>query len=211
MAQLYIRPADGSDEQHLIADQPGIPTNWSKDGRWLTFINYSPKTLVDLWVMTDPAQPSPHELRPILVTSLNEGEAQISPDGRWISYTTDDAAQAHLYVRPFRSGETNSGTGPKWQISDRGARFPRWSSDGKRLFYCSAPAMDLMAVDIDTGAGFHASNPRRLFSPRSALLNVGWDVAPDGKYPLFITANAGRALPFTVAVNWQAGLPKKSF
>jgi hypothetical protein len=66
-----------------------------------------------------------------------------------------------------------------------------------------------MAVPIDTSKGFQAGTPRRLFAAPPPLLNVGWDVSPDGKRFLFVTEPGGtHTVPFTVVLNWADGLKK---
>ena len=66
-----------------------------------------------------------------------------------------------------------------------------------------------MGVDIDTSKGFQAGTPRRLFTAPPPLLTVGWSLTADAKRFLFITtANGGRPAPFTVVLNWAAGLKK---
>lgn len=66
-----------------------------------------------------------------------------------------------------------------------------------------------MAVDIETSKGFQAGTPRRLLTGPLGAANIGWDLSPDGKRLLFTTpSNAGRTIPFTVVLNWAAGLKK---
>ena len=205
--RLYIKPADGSGEERLLTDQPGIPTSWSKDGRFLLFTSSSPKTGNDIWVLPNPGLASGDaKPMPILATQFNEGEAQVSPDGRWIAYTTNESSASAVYVRPF-STEGNGG-GAKWLISKGLAIYPRWRSDGKQIFYAD-PNLDIMAVDIDTSKGFQAGTPRRLFTAPPPLLTIGWSMTADAKRFLFITTpNGGRPAPFTVVLNWAASLKK---
>ena len=67
----------------------------------------------------------------------------------------------------------------------------------------------MMAVDIDTRNGFQAGTPRRMFAVPSTALTAGWDLAPEGKRFLFVgSPNAGYTTPFTVVLNWAAGLKK---
>jgi Tol biopolymer transport system component len=97
-------------------------------------------------------------------------------------------------------------TGANWRVSTAQGFHPRWRADGKELFYSSLD-LEQMAVEIDTSKGFRAGAPRRLFMAPPPLLNVGWDVAPDGKRFLFVAQPGGaRTVPFTVVLNWQAGL-----
>lgn len=65
-----------------------------------------------------------------------------------------------------------------------------------------------MAVEIDTSKGFQLGTPRRLFTAPSPPLADGWDMSPDGKRFLFVAAPSGRVIPFTVVLNWAAGLKK---
>jgi Tol biopolymer transport system component/predicted Ser/Thr protein kinase len=206
-SRLYIKPADGSGEERPLTDQPGVPTNWSKDGRFLLFTSGSPRTGVDIWVLPNPGLGSGDtKPMPLLATQFNESNAQISPDGRWIAYATNESSASAVYVRPF-SAEA-AGGGAKWLISKGISLFPRWRSDGKQLLYTGI-SLDLMAVDIDTSKGFQAGTPRRLFTAPPPLVNVGWSMTADAKRFLFITtANGGRPAPFTVVLNWAAGLKK---
>jgi serine/threonine protein kinase len=205
--RLYIKPSDGSGEERLLTDQPGVPTSWSKDGRFLLFTSASPKTGGDIWVLPNSGLASGDaKPMPLLATQFSEEGAQVSPDGRWIAYTTNESSASDVYVRPI-SAEGN-GSGAKWLISKGLSIYPRWRSDGKQIYYAS-PNLDLMAVDIDTSKGFQAGTPRRLFTAPPPLLNIGWDMTADAKRFLFITTpNGGRPAPFTVVLNWAAGLKK---
>ncbi|HXP87395.1 MAG TPA: protein kinase [Bryobacteraceae bacterium] len=204
-AKLYIKPADGSGEERMLGEQTGTPTSWSKDGRFMLFTSVGPKTANDIWVLPDPGRASPaSKPTPFLATQFSEGFAQFSPDGRWIAYTSNESSAADVFVRPF-SSDASGGGGAKWLVSKSSGVYPRWRSDGKQLFY-STISLDFMAVDIDTSKGFQAGTPRRLFATPPPMLNIDWDIAPDGKRFLFVTTpNAGRPEPFTVVLNWEAG------
>jgi Tol biopolymer transport system component len=204
-SRLYIKPADGSGEERLLTDQPGEATSWSKDGRFLLFTNASPKTGNDIWTLPNPGLASGDaKPMPLLATQFNEQDAQVSPDGRWIAYQTNESGASDIYVRPI-SDEGNGG-GAKWLISKGLSLYPRWRSDGKQIFYAT-PNLDIMAVDIDTSKGFQAGTPRRLFTAPPPLLTVRWSMTADAKRFLFITTpNGGRPAPFTVVLNWAAGL-----
>jgi hypothetical protein len=74
------------------------------------------------------------------------------------------------------------------------------------FYYINGQAM---AVDIDTSKGFQAGTPRRMFTGPLGVANLGWDLSPDGKRFLFAAPpGAGRVIPFTVVLNWAAGLKK---
>jgi len=206
--KLYVKPADGSGEERLLTDQPGVPTSWSRDGRFLLFTSTSEKTRDDIWVLPDPGRVSgaskPYAL---LATDVNEENARISPDGRWFAYTTQESDLSVVLVRPFLPDTHTSAVGAKWLVSKGGqvATNPRWRADGQQLVYM-AP-LELMAVDIDPSKGFRAGTPRRLFAAPQTL---GWDLAPDGKRFLFVAPpNGAGAAPFEVVLNWATALKKE--
>jgi Tol biopolymer transport system component len=158
----------------------------------------SPNTSADIWALPMQGEQKP---LPVLQTQFNESWGTFSPDGRWVAYASDESGASEIYVRPFSPGG-------KWLVSKGGSVYPRWRADGKRLFYSTLNSQ-LMAVEIDTGKGFQAETPRRLFAVPGAQPTSTWDIAPDGKRFLFVTkANESRPAPFTVVLNWAAGLKK---
>ena len=202
---LFIKPADGSGEERLLftSDEPKGPDSWSRDGRYLIFSSSSAKTAADLWALPMQGEAQPVS---ILQTPFSEAPGILSPDGRWIAYGSRESGTWEIYVRPFSPVAGVTATAASWRISTAKGFHPRWRADGKELFYSSLD-LEQMAVDIDTSKGFRAGAPRRLFAAPPPLLNVGWDVARDGKRFLFVAQPAGTStVPFTVVLNWQAGL-----
>ena len=107
-----------------------------------------------------------------------------------------------MYARPF------PGPGGKTPVSIEGGQEPRWSHDGRELFYRDAGKNQLMAVDIQTSPAFRAGQPHALF----ALGNVPWDAAPDGKRFLVVKASeeaAGEA-KLQAVMNWFEELRQKA-
>jgi len=205
-ADLYIKPADGSGEEKLLlkTDEPKFDARWSKDGRFLLFDSSGPKTSMDMWALPFPGEAKPISL---LQTQVREGQASVSPDERWLAYSASGSGFADVYVRPF-TPTAPAGTGAKWLVSKGDGIRPLWRPDGKALFYISL-ANQVMAVDIDTSKEFQAGTPRRLFTAPPGVLAAGWDLSPDGKRFLFVAPpNNGRTIPFTVVLNWAAGLKK---
>jgi Tol biopolymer transport system component/tRNA A-37 threonylcarbamoyl transferase component Bud32 len=205
---LYVKPADGSRDERQLTDQPGVPTSWSRDGRFLLFTSGSSTTGGRIWVLPNPAQAARDaKPYPMIATRVPESGARFSPDGHWIAYqTSNESGVAEIYVRPFSVDTNTTPGGAKWLVSNGIAVSPRWASSGKQLLYFSVGSADIMAVDIDTSGGFRAGTPRRLFGAHPTR---GWDLAPDGKGFLFVTTpNGGRTAPFTVILNWAAALKK---
>jgi eukaryotic-like serine/threonine-protein kinase len=203
---LYVKPADGSGEEKLLlkTDEQKYVESWTPEGRFLLFTSAGPKTRADMWALPFPGEAKPVSL---LQTQFDEGSARVSPDGRWLAYGSNESGNFEIYVRPF-APEAPAGTGAKWLVSKGGGVTPGWRSGGKELFYLGLGSQ-MMAVDIDTSKGFQAGTPQRLFNAPSEALTAGWDLAPDGKRFLFVAPpGAGRTIPFTVVLNWAAGLKK---
>jgi len=141
---------------------------------------------------------------------------QISPDGRWMAYTTaGEANQGAVYVRPFP--DVNKG---RWQISSGNGTNPLWSPDGRELFYQSGDAV--MAVSVTTQPSFNiVGTPRVLFHGTylKAMPGFGtsWDISPDGKRFLMIKpaesaagASASKApRKINVVLNWTDELKQR--
>jgi serine/threonine-protein kinase len=133
--------------------------------------------------------------------AFNESAAQVSPDGRWMAYVSDESGKKQVYVRPF------PGPGGKAPISIEAGDNPRWSADGHEIFYFDPARNQVMGVAIEAAASIRAGQPRALFEQR----NPDWDVTPDGKRFLV------RRLPETeaiqarlqVVVNWFDELKRK--
>ena len=209
---IYEKPADGmKDEKPLLKSSQGeVPTDWSRDGRFLLYDEVDPQTKSDMWVLPLEGDKKP---APFLRTEFNEEDGHFSPDGHYVAYTSDESGRNEIYVRTFSPDSTkgSSDAGGKWLISTGGGIDPRWRRDGKELYYVAADGR-LIAVGVATGPGFQASAPKGLFQLPALSTNLtfqSWDVAPDGKRFLFpVPTSEQDTTPFTVVLNWQAGLKK---
>jgi Tol biopolymer transport system component len=219
---LYEKSADGTGEMTVLLDSVANklptgwkqPTSWSPDGQLLVFDMIDPKTSFDIWAVPLTGDRKP---RPLVQTEFQEAQGQISPDGRWLAYLSNETKRMEVYVRSM------SGSAGKWQISTQGGAYPKWRHDGKELFYLSRDRK-LMAVDISAGGrAVEAGIPHPLFDLRIPGTFVSTDVfAPNANtpYPYAVTRDGQRFLvsmdvsqltaetPITVTVNWMAGLKK---
>jgi Tol biopolymer transport system component len=167
---LYIQDASGGSKgQMLLENQDDkYPSDWSRDGRYLIYTEIDPKGQGDIWYLEDPLSKS-NDHKPVKFqgTDAVESQAQLSPDGRWLAYTSNESGEYQIYVRPFPSGPG------RWKVSGCGVacREPRWRRDGKELFYVEArlPTIRAMAVAVKSAPGseFQASVPQQLFEFRS--------------------------------------------
>ena len=153
----------------------------------------------------------------LLTGSYDESDGTISPDGRWLAYTSAESGQPEVYVRSFPAG------GGRWQISDGGGSFPRWNRNGRELFYRSSRGI-MSAVVEASGAGLRTERPRKVlegaFRGGVAGLTIAghtmadYDVAPDGNrfimFPAAATAAEQRTGVVTFVTNWFDDL-KRAF
>jgi Tol biopolymer transport system component len=183
---LYLKRADGvGDAQRLtVSKNYQFPFSWRPDGRTLAFIEFNSNG-ANWEVMTlslegdEKSGWKPNEPKPFVNTPFNNGYPAFSPDGRWLAYGSMESGIYEVYVRPF------PGPGGRWQISSGGGTFPKWSRNGKELFYRTrGPDSRIMVVTYSvSGDSFHADKPR-LWSP-GQFTDLGvfpnFDVHPDGK------------------------------
>lgn len=205
---LYEKNADGNGEERLLlhSDQDKVPNSWSRDARFLLYTSNDPKTLGNLWVLPLEGEPKPFLF---LGTEAHETLGQFSPDQRWIAYYAATSGNVEIFVRPFSADSRSAAgaAGARWMISTSGGVLPRWSADGKRLFYLALNG-DLMAVDVQAGASFQSGAPQRLFG---SVNLAAWSPGPSGDRFLFsrLSVGAGPPPPFTIVLNWMAKLEQQ--
>jgi hypothetical protein len=204
--QIYRKDAYGGGQEEQLTRGPNNKrvTDWSRDGKFLLYMEEDPKTGVDVWALPLEGDRKP---LPLLQTEFDERRAEFSPDGKWIAYESNESGVFEVYVRAV---PTFTG---KWQISNRGGTNPRWRGDGKELFYLS-PDSKMIAVTIQTAATrVRVDSLQELFSvsvPPQISRSSPYDVTGDGKRFLLSMQPDPRArVPrLTVVTNWDAGLEK---
>jgi Tol biopolymer transport system component len=174
---LYQKASSGATEETELfpSSSDKIVTDWSADGRLILYENLDPTTKYDLWAL-----PLFGDRKPMLFlqTQSNEQQAEFSPDGKWVAYTSDKSGKSEVYVQSFPA------SGGKSHVSTDGGADPRWRRDGKELFYLS-PDRKLMAVPVKGETTFEADVPKVLFQTRVPALTVydrnSYDVTKDGQ------------------------------
>jgi len=198
---LWIKSSSGLGSPELLIKDARVNAadSWSPDGTMLIFSMTEQKTGFDIWKLPMTGERKPEVL---LQTPFNEGQAQMSPDGRWLAYASGESGHPEVYVATFL------GPAGRWQISTNGGNEPHWSHDGKELFYLSAD-QHLMSVVVKAGATFDYGAPNPLFQVHvdQSARNT-YCVAPDGRF-LFLLPNQELQAPMTVMVNWLAGVGHK--
>jgi Tol biopolymer transport system component/tRNA A-37 threonylcarbamoyl transferase component Bud32 len=127
---------------------------------------------------------SADSLVPLLANDRQEEVAMnLSPDERWLAYTSDESGRFEVYVVPFPDVKAD-----KWQVSVAGGRSPRWARSGKELFFRDLTG-GLFAVPVTVGSIPTFGDRRLLFRPegiRSDPMSVQFDVSPDDRRFLFL-------------------------
>ena len=183
----YIR-ANGSGKPVPLLKEPGVQVPWSlsADGRRLAFHQLSPKTGFDLWTVS--LQSSATGLtvgapEPFLQTSAFETYPSFSPDGKWISYASNESGSWQVYVRTFPDGAG------KVQVSTSGGRISFWSPDGHELYYRTDDQRIMVARCTVRHGTFVVDSVRPWAQVRLADTGVlaNLDLAPDGQHFLLLT------------------------
>jgi eukaryotic-like serine/threonine-protein kinase len=204
---LYQKASNlaGEDELMFKSNTNKVPSGWSPDGRFLLYDVFDRPS--QLWLLPLGVQEVDRKPFAIEHSEFDESWGQFSPDGRWISYVSNESGRNEIYVRPFNLPSAGSAaTTGKWMVSKDGGKAPRWRRDGKELFFLSLDG-SAMGVDVNTSGEFHAGIPKVLFKVPPGV--TFWDVTADGKRFLMAAPSAAGAPPkFVVVLNWQAGLKK---
>ena len=144
---------------------------------------------------------------PLVATPAPELFPALSPDGRWLAYTSGESGQPEVYVRPFP--ETSSA---KWQISTAGGTEPVWASTGRELLYLNGK-VEMVSAEIHPGPSFSVGRQHVLF-PASQFARPGpvpsFSLSPDDKRFLMVREGDGtQQSELIVAENWLEGLRGK--
>jgi len=162
-----------------------VPSAFSRDGKRLAFYEGTALQTIGIKVL-DLEEKRAVDL--VVQPKVAAQNADISPDGRWLAYQSNESGQLEIYVRPFADAQ-----GGKWQVSRAGGSRPLWARSGRELFYLAPPAQSatgvaMMAVPIEPGPAFRAGNPTKLFggSYFAALNGRTYDVSSDGQRFLMV-------------------------
>jgi serine/threonine-protein kinase len=185
---LFRRDAQGAAPEVRLTETDGpihSPYGWTPDSRTVLFALFRSFSRQAIAAVTPPDR----TVRVLLDGEFAQLDPQVSPDGRWLAYQSDETGRFEVYVRPYP--DVRAG---RWTISTRGATTPRWSPDGRELFVLEEG--QLAASRIDAGDTFRASPPARLFAVTAlgGRLGSDFEVASDGRF-LFVEAGPRAPMP----------------
>ena len=198
-AGLFSQPVDGSSKPAQIAgtEPSEFPTGFSIDGTELLYTKIAATTAGDIRAISL-AGGKP---RTLLSTSAYEGGAQLSPDGKWIVYVSNEIGSSEVFLQPYPAMDR------RLQVSSSGGLHPVWNPKGGEIFYRSGDKMMSVRLTI-TPAGPELSPPVMLFSGRYAfgggLTIPNYAVANDGNHFVVVKEQSGAHL--NIVLNWFAEL-----
>jgi Tol biopolymer transport system component len=197
---IYIKPSSGAGTEDLLLKSAGPVVAWSADGKFILYLaGRGSLTVLPLFGDRKPFEYLPR-------TTFQRTDAQLSADGRWVAYRSDESGKDEVYIQSFPVPSAKS------RISTGGGAAPRWRRDGKEIFYLD-PDQKLMSVPIRAAARtLEISTPVPLFEMRVAVDSRSphqYDVTGDGqRFLVSSPVTQSAATPITVVVNWTAGLKK---
>jgi Tol biopolymer transport system component len=206
---IFVRAADGTGDVERLTTGRHAPSAWSPDGGRIVYADFganavSPTAPSDLGVVTLTGD---RRAETMLATPAREGNAHISPDGRWLAYESSETGEKAIFVRPFPDVST-----ARWRLSSAGGVNPAWARDGRALFYRTGQAILAVSVRGATPADWGA--PEKLFEGPYFFIDgpETFDVAPDGRF-LMLKMGGGNAEPTTpdsliVVQNWHEELKR---
>ena len=193
---LQLR-ADGTAQPDRLTTTPMAkwPSSWTRDGRMLAFVQHAATGEHEIWGLTMDAT---RKATPIVQAPGSQFGAQVSPDGRWMAYTSSESGRTEVYVTAFPDAR------PKWRVSTDGGYEPVWARSGRELFYRSADRM--MSVPLTAGSTFTPGMPRQLFSRRLYVRRPGdpnYDVSlDDQRFLVVLPGNTEGADRLNVIQGW---------
>jgi serine/threonine-protein kinase len=209
---LFRRAADGTGDTERLTHAAAarqVPYAVTPDGTGIIFREHSTDPSGDAGDIMLMSLTGRRESKPLVQTKFREMNAELSPDGRWLAFQSNESGRDEIYVRPFPN--VSSG---KWQISSNGGMRPLWARNGGELFYESNRA--LMRVPLTIGSTFEFGAASRLFDGPYFynVLERMHDVSPDGRRFLMIKENGATAGPapsprVIVIQDWVAELNRR--
>ena len=206
---VYVTSSKGGGTEERILESFALLHDWSPNGN---FIIYGPDDARELWSFPVTGEREPTSYLPR--SNFVKTAAQVSPDGRWMAYFSNESGRGDVYLQRF---PTASG---KWLVSTNGGHSPRWRRDGQELFYVASD-QKLMAVSI-SGNGRHTADfhPDRVVRPqclwryrRSGRRRWRWqpstskNVSGDGqRFIVGRPVDEAREAPITILTHWTAAL-----
>jgi eukaryotic-like serine/threonine-protein kinase len=199
--QIYVKTVGDAVPERLLFKSDAMfmaPLSWSRDGKWLVFLQLDRDTAQNLWALPMPgAGTATLQVR----TPVRDLGGWLSPDGRWLLYTSEESGRFELYAQSFPE------PGHKVAISQNGAVLAWWVSGGRQILFVGGDQRTIMRVDVESGTELKVGSPRvvGMFPPGGDRV----EAMPDGQRFLGLVPEQPGTGSITVVQNWRAGLDEK--
>ena len=201
---IYQKSVTGHSDVELVysADVDIFPSSWSPDRRFVAFDQPGTGTGSDLWILDLEGGPSAEVF---YQTNAEDGAAMFSPDGRWISYFSQESGRGEVYVTPF------PGPGRRWQVSDNSGTWSQWSSDGGEILYQEENGLVKSVVVDGSGDSLIIGATEDIVSLASPIITgAKFSFTPDAQRVLACVANENQQSDYLdLVVGWTEELRNK--
>jgi len=201
--EIRSKAADGTGAETALLPQNNYHyPAWSPNGKYITYLWGEGEKQVSLWIVPATGDAKPVAIvRPPSVQSNITGY-RVSPDSRWVAYTSDESGQWEVYLTTFPEAKG------KWRVSSNGGTHSAWSGNGKELFY-KDQTDDFFVCPISAkGSEVEVGKPRHLFHASTPGIGLSFDASLDGKRLLVNHADDEMQAPLQLVTNWPAELKK---
>jgi eukaryotic-like serine/threonine-protein kinase len=179
-------------------DRPITHPEWTRDGKSITYLWGEGSAPKSLWMRPLAADSKPRMIVQPASAQSDIDDYRVSPDGRWVAYTSDESGQWEIYLTTFPEGKG------KWKVSDNGGNYPAWSGNGKELFYQDITENFFVCPLAIKGSDVEIGRPRHLFHAGTPGIGLPFDVSLDGKRLLVNHADEETQAPLHLVTNWQS-------
>lgn len=207
---LCARLADGGGQEEVLLerDPSASPVTllwpqWSPDGHYLVLMEQSGPSDAGVWAL-----PTAGDKKPFAVVQARSPQARIitsrlSPDGRWLAYSSTESGREEVYVTHFPSGAG------RWQVSQTGGTYPAWRGDSKEILFSGTDG-SINAASVNTKSEEFELDPVRTLFHVNYMAPIGnpYDVTPDGQRFVVTTLPETVPTPLVLVTNWTAELKK---
>jgi serine/threonine protein kinase/Tol biopolymer transport system component len=209
-SSLRARLANGGGQEEILMEGENSATahtltepQWSPDGHYVVHLEQSGPTVTGVWALPTSGDKKPFAIVQPQTPQARIIQARLSPDGRWLAYSSTESGREEVYVTHFPSGAG------KWQVSQTGGTFPTWRADSKEIFYFGFDAY-LHSASVNTKSDEFELGPVRALFQVNYIAAIGnaYDVSPDGQHFIFATNPESVSTPLVLVTNWAGDLKR---